>query len=137
MPEIERIHHLAVLVEDIEVSLQFWRDILGLEPSNISDVPDESARVAFLPLGESQVELVQPTTPDSSLSRALEKRGPGLHNLCLQVDNLAEFLVRLKARGVQLVNDLPRYGEDGRLYAFIHPKSTGGVLVELYQRPAG
>ncbi len=135
MPEIKRIHHLAVLVEDIEVSLKFWRDVLGIEPSNITMVPEEAARVAFLPLGESEIELVQPTTADSGLSRALEKRGPGLHHVCLQVDNLAEFLEQLKARGVQLINEQPKPGEDGRLYAFIHPKSARGVLIELYQLP--
>ncbi len=137
MPEIKRIHHLALLVEDVEESLKFWRDILGIAPSKISDMPAEAARIAFLPLGESEIELVQPTTPGSGLSRFLEKRGPGMHHVCLQVDDLPAFLEQLKSRGVQLINDQPRRTDDGRLYAFIHPKSAHGVLVELYQLPVG
>ena len=133
MPEIKRIHHLAVLVDDLEHALEFWRDILGIQPTHITDMAQEAARIAFLPLGESEIELVQPTTQDSGLNRYLDKHGPGLHHLCLQVDDLAGLLEQLKARGVQLINDQPRFAEDGRTYAFIHPKSTQGVLVELYQ----
>jgi len=135
MPEIKRIHHIAVLVEDIDTSLKFWHDILGIEPSHISNMPNEAARIAFLPVGESEIELVQPVTSDSGLSRFLEKHGPGMHHLCLEVDNLQGFLRQLKTKGVQLINEEPKVGEDGRLYAFIHPKSTNGVLVELYQLP--
>ncbi len=135
MPEIKRIHHIAVLVENIEASLNFWHTILGIEPARISDYPQEDARIAFLPLGESEIELVQPTKPDSGLSRFLEKRGPGMHHLCLEVDDILELLQGLKSSGVQVINEEPRVGEDGRLYAFIHPKSTSGVLVELYQLP--
>jgi methylmalonyl-CoA/ethylmalonyl-CoA epimerase len=135
MPEIKRIHHIAVLVEDIEASLRFWHDILGIEPSHITEVPQESAQVVFLPVGGSEIELVQPTMPDSGLSRYLEKHGPGMHHLCLEVDDLQSFLMRLKTKGVMLINEQPKVGEDGRLYAFIHPKSTNGVLLELYQLP--
>jgi methylmalonyl-CoA/ethylmalonyl-CoA epimerase len=135
MPEIKRIHHIAVLVEDIDASLIFWRDILGIEPSRIGDIPQEASRIAVLPLAETEIELVQPTTPDSGLSRFLEKRGPGLHHLCLEVDDLPGLLLQLKSRGVQLINDQLNIGENGRLYAFIHPKSTNGVLLELYQLP--
>jgi methylmalonyl-CoA/ethylmalonyl-CoA epimerase len=135
MPEIKRIHHIAVLVENIDASLQFWQTILGIEPSHISDYPLEDARIAFLPLGESEIELVQPTKSDSGLSRFLEKRGPGLHHLCLEVDDLQELMRDLASKNVQLINEEPRVGEDGRLYAFIHPKSSSGVLVELYQLP--
>jgi len=135
MPEIKRIHHIAVLVDDIETSLGFWRDILGIEPTHVSDVPTEAARIAFLPLGESEIELVQPTTNDSGLSRFLVKHGPGMHHLCFQVNDLHNLLTQLKAKGVQLINEQPRMDGDGRMYAFIHPKSTQGVLVELYQLP--
>ena len=135
MPEIKRIHHIAVLVEDIDTSLKFWHDILGIEPSHISNMPNEAARIAYLPVGESEIELVQPVTSDSGLSRFLEKHGPGMHHLCLEVVNLQGFLRQLKTKGVQLINEEPKVGEDGRLYAFIHPKSTNGVLVELYQLP--
>ena len=135
MSEIKSIHHIAILVEDIDTSLGFWRDILGIQPSRISDVPKEASRVAFLPLGESELELVQPTTSGSGLSRFFEKRGPGMHHLCLEVTDLHGLLARLKAGGVQLINDEPQVTQDGRMYAFIHPKSANGVLVELYQLP--
>lgn len=135
MPEIKRIHHIAILVKDIETSLKFWQDILGIELSHISDMPNEAARIAFLPLGESEIELVQPVTSDSGLNRFLEKRGPGMHHLCLEVDDLQRWLNQLKTQGLQLINEQPIVAEDGRLYAFIHPMSTNGVLVELYQLP--
>lgn len=135
MPEIKRINHIALLVEDIDTSLQFWHDILGIPPSHIADVPAESARIAFLPLGESEIELVQPTTSGSGLSRFLHKHGPGMHHLCLEVTDLQGLLIILKHKGVQLINEDPKVSEDGRIYAFIHPKSTNGVLVELYQLP--
>ena len=135
MPEIKRIHHIAVAVENIEAALHFWHDILGIEPSQVTNIPQESAQIAFLPLGETEIELVQPTTPDSGLSRFLEKHGAGLHHLCLEVDDLNAWLGRLKAKRVILINEQPKVGEDGRRYAFIHPKSTHGVLLELYQLP--
>lgn len=133
MPEIKRIHHLAVVVENIEQSLNFWRDVLGIQPAHISDVPKEGARIAFLPVGDSEIELVQPTMQDTGLSRFLEKHGPGMHHVCLQVDDLPGMLGHLKSKGFQLISDQPQEGSDGRLYAFIHPKSTNGVLIELYQ----
>lgn len=133
MPEINRIHHVAVVVEDIDSSLKFWHDILGIAPSHISSMPAEAARIAFLPLGESEIELVQPVTSDSGLRRFLEKHGPGMHHLCLEVDDLQGLLKRLKTEGIQLINEEPKVGDDGRRYAFIHPKSANGVLVELYQ----
>jgi methylmalonyl-CoA/ethylmalonyl-CoA epimerase len=135
MPEIKHIHHIAILVENLDASLRFWQDILGLKPSKVSDMPQESARIAFFPLAESEIELVQPITTDSGLSRYLDKRGPGMHHLCLEVTDISALLVHLKANGVQLINDEPKIGEGGKLYAFIHPKSASGVLVELYQLP--
>jgi methylmalonyl-CoA/ethylmalonyl-CoA epimerase len=133
MAEIKKINHIAILVEDLDTSLEFWHDILGIKPSRVTDVPQEAARIAFLPVGDSEIELVQPTTTDSGLRRFLEKRGPGMHHLCLEVTDLHGLLAQLKAGGVQLINDEPKVSEDGRLYAFIHPKSANGVLVELYQ----
>ena len=134
MPEIKKINHIAILVEDLEASLEFWHSILGIKPSQVTDVPQEAARIAFLPIGESEIELVQPTTNDSGLSRFLDKRGAGMHHLCLEVNDLPGVMAQLKAGGVQLINDEPKVNQDGRMYAFIHPKSANGVLVELYQR---
>jgi methylmalonyl-CoA/ethylmalonyl-CoA epimerase len=133
MPTIKRINHIAILVDDLQAPLAFWRDALGLEVAEVRDVPAEQAAIAFMPTGGSELELVQPTTPDSGLSRYLEKRGPGMHHLCLEVDDLDGMLERLKAHGVQLINEQPRLGPDGRRYAFVHPKSAFGVMVELYE----
>jgi methylmalonyl-CoA/ethylmalonyl-CoA epimerase len=133
MTEIKHIHHIAVLVDDIEASIGVWRAVLGAAPAQIKDLPQEAARIAFFPVGESEIELVQPTTVDSGLSRYLEKRGPGMHHLCLEVDDLQGLLQKLKDDGIQLINEEPKFGDGGRLYAFIHPKSTNGVLIELYQ----
>jgi methylmalonyl-CoA/ethylmalonyl-CoA epimerase len=133
MPEIKRIDHIAILTDDLDASLAFWRDTLGLKLTHVTDVPDEGSRVAFLPTGGSEIELVKPTTADSGLARYLKKRGPGMHHVCLEVDDLAEIIARLKEKGFQLINEEPRTSSDGCKYAFIHPKSTHGVLVELYQ----
>jgi len=133
MPNIKSIHHVAVVVDDMEKSLSFWRDALGIALHEIRDVPAESSQVAFLPLAGSELELVMPTTDESGVAKYLAKRGPGMHHICLEVDTLAGMLTQLKSKGVRLLNEEPRIAEDGRQYAFIHPESTGGVLVELYQ----
>jgi methylmalonyl-CoA/ethylmalonyl-CoA epimerase len=135
MPTIQRIDHLAILVEDIDQAAAFWRDGLGMSVAHQQDVPAEQARIAFLPVGDGEIELVQPTTADSGLRRYLEKRGPGMHHVCLQVDDIEGMLARIKASGFELINDTPRTSPDGKRYAFIHPKSTGGVLLELYELP--
>jgi methylmalonyl-CoA/ethylmalonyl-CoA epimerase len=135
MAKVLRIDHIAVLVDDMDKTLAFWREALGMELSHVEEVPAEKSRVAFLPLGGSEVELVQPTTDDSGLARYLEKRGPGMHHICLEVDDILGMLERLKAAGVQLINQTPMVGSAGKLYAFVHPKSANGVMVELYQLP--
>lgn len=136
MSQVKRIDHIAILVDDLEDTLAFWRDALGLELSHRENNPDEQAEIAFLPSGDSQIELVRPTTQDSGLARYLEKRGPGMHHICLQVEDIETMLSQLKAKGVQLINEQPRTGSDGRKYAFVHPKSAYGVMIELYELPA-
>ena len=133
MPIIKAINHVAVVVDDMEKSLAFWRDALGIELHELRDAPAEKSQVAFLPLAGTEVELVLPTTDDSGLAKYLDKRGPGLHHLCLEVDDVEAMLAQLKSKGVRLINEQPRTTADGKKYAFIHPESTGGVLVELYQ----
>ncbi len=133
MPKISRINHVAIAVNDIQASLGFWRDALGLDLTELRDVPAESARIAFLPVGDSEIELVEPTTADSGLAKYLAKRGQGMHHVCLEVDDIDAMLDTLKAKGTRLINESPRSGADGRRYVFIHPESTGGVLVELYE----
>lgn len=132
---IKRIDHVAIVVADIEAALGFWRDTLGLDLSHVLAVPEQQATIAFLPTGGSEVELVQPTTADSGLARYLAKRGPGIHHLCLEVDDLAQTLADLKARGVRLIDDTPKAGAGGKKLAFIHPESANGVLLELYELP--
>lgn len=136
MAVVKRIDHVAVLVDDLEKTLAFWRDGLGIQMSHLEDVVAEKSMVAFLPVGASEIELVKPTTDDSGLSRYLEKRGPGMHHICLEVDDIEGMLENLKQHGVQLINETPVTGSGGKRYAFIHPKSANGVMVELYELPA-
>ncbi|GAB4498381.1 MAG: methylmalonyl-CoA epimerase [Anaerolineales bacterium] len=133
MPQIKAINHVAVVVEDMEKSLAFWRDALGIELHELRDVPAEKSQVAFLPLAGAEVELVMPTTDDSGIAKYLAKRGQGMHHLCLEVDDIAAMMIQLKSKNIRLINEEPRTAADGKKYAFIHPESTGGVLVELYQ----
>lgn len=133
MPKIKRIDHIAIVVEDIEVALNFWRDALGLELQHIEDVHDQQSVVAFLPTGDSEVELFKPTSDDTSVARYLHKRGPGIHHICFEVDDIVETLASLKTRGIHLINETPMIGTGGKKIAFIHPDSTHGVLVELYE----
>jgi methylmalonyl-CoA/ethylmalonyl-CoA epimerase len=135
MPKIKRIDHIAILVDDLDKTLSFWRDGLGMELTHVEDVPAEKSMVAFLPVGGSEVELVKPTTDDSGLAKYLEKRGPGMHHVCLEVDDIDAMLAQLKEKGIQLINETALTGLGGRRYAFIHPKSANGVMVELYELP--
>lgn len=135
MPKVKRIDHIAVVVPEIQAALQFWQDALGIDLSHLEDLPVEKSKVAFLPTGGSEIELVEPTTTDSGLARYMEKRGPGIHHVCLEVDDLEGMLAQLKEKGVQLINETPVTGSGGKKYAFIHPKSAYGVMVELYELP--
>jgi methylmalonyl-CoA/ethylmalonyl-CoA epimerase len=130
--KITKINHVAIVVPDIENALSFWRDALGLELHHVEDVASQKSQVAFLPLGDSEVELVKPTTDDSGVAKFLTERGAGMHHLCFEVDDIDGMLVNLKAKGVRLINESAMQLE-GRKVAFIHPKSSNGVLVELYQ----
>jgi len=132
---VKRIAHIAIVVEDIEGALGFWRDALGLPLEHVEDVPEQQATVAFLLTRESELELVKPTTHDSGVARFLAKRGPGIHHICFEVDDVAATLTALKARGVRLIDEIPRIGASGKKVAFIHPESTYGVLVELTEGP--
>ena len=132
MAIVKKINHVAVVVEDIQSSLAFWKDALGIRLNKVEDVPTQKAKVAFLPVGEGEIELVQPTDPESGIGKFLKEHGRGMHHLCLEVDDIADMLVRLKEKGVRLINETPLEME-GRKIAFIHPKSASGVLVELYE----
>jgi methylmalonyl-CoA/ethylmalonyl-CoA epimerase len=133
MPKVNQINHVAVVVDDMEKALAFWRDALGMDLHELRDVPAEKSQVAFLPLPGSEVELVRPTTDDSGIAKYLAKRGPGMHHICLEVDDIDGMMTQLKTKGIRLINEEPRTAADGKRYAFVHPESTSGVLVELYQ----
>ena len=133
----KRIDHVAIIVRNIEQALAFYRDTLGIEPSEIKEVPTEQVRIAFLPLGGpggSEIELVEPSSTNTSLLKFLEKRGEGLHHICLEVENIETALVELQEKDVPVLDQTPRTAAEGRAI-FIHPKGTNGVLLELLERP--
>lgn len=133
---IKGIDHVAIVVENLEDALTFWQDALGLEIAHTEDVPEQESLIAFLPVGNSEVELVKPTTDTSGIAHYLDKRGPGIHHLCFEVDDLQATLNRLDSLGIELINREPTVGAGGRRIAFVHPRSANGVLVELYERGA-
>jgi methylmalonyl-CoA/ethylmalonyl-CoA epimerase len=131
-----KIDHLAIAVPDLDAAMAFYRDGLGLEVQRVEDVAREGVKVAFLPAGEGHIELVQPTRDDTGIVKWMAKHGAGMHHLCLAVDDIEAALKRLAGHNCELINPQPVRRDDGTLYAFIHPRSTFGVLVELYQKPA-
>jgi methylmalonyl-CoA/ethylmalonyl-CoA epimerase len=133
MATITKIHHVAIATTSLAEALPFWRDALGMVSAGEVDVPQQQSRIAFLPLGGSEVELVEPTTDSSGLAKYIAKRGAGMHHLCLEVDDLDGMLNQLRAKGVRLIGEAPSAAADGRRMMFVHPESTGGVLVELYE----
>ncbi len=128
---IKGINHVGIAVKSIDEAKKFWVDTLGLTLSHIEDVPEQKVRVAMLKAGETTIELLEPTSPDSPIQRFIEKRGEGLHHLTLETDKLAERLQMLKSANVTLIDEQPRIGAGGAKIAFLHPKSAHGVLVEL------
>jgi methylmalonyl-CoA/ethylmalonyl-CoA epimerase len=130
---ITKINHIAIVVPDLERGAQFWVQALGLDIAHVEDVPEQRVKVAFVPVGDSNIELLEPTDDQSGVARYLQKRGPGIHHLCLEVEDIEAALDGLRAAGIPLIDEEPRPGANGKKYAFVHPKGTGGVLVELYQ----
>ena len=132
MSKIKKVNHIAIVVVNIDEGLDFWRDQLGLELDHIEDVPSQASKVAFMPVGEGEIELVQPTDMETGLGKYLEKRGEGMHHICIEVDDIEVALDDLKTKGVRLIDDVP-HNLPGRRMAFIHPKAANGVLIELYE----
>jgi len=128
------LNHVAVVVDDLQQALTFWQSALGLHLERTESNPEEQVDIAFFEVGGAHLELLQPTTPESGVGRYLAKRGAGLHHLCFEVGDLDATLERLRAQGIELINDSPKTRPEGTRYCFIHPKSTGGVLVELYEK---
>lgn len=132
-----KINHLGIATKDIAAALAFWQDALGLEHVNTETVEDQKVRVAMLPIGESRVELLEPTSDDSPISNFLEKRGGGIHHIAVEVDDIESALAQLKATGTRLIDESPRIGAEGCRVAFVHPSATHGVLLELVQTEHG
>jgi methylmalonyl-CoA/ethylmalonyl-CoA epimerase len=128
-----KINHLGIATNGIDEALAFWQDALGLENVHTEVVEEQKVRVAMLPLGESRIELLEPTSDDSPISKFLEKRGPGIHHIAVEVDDIITALQKLKDKGMRLIDKTPRVGAENCLVAFVHPSSTGGVLLELVQ----
>ena len=131
-----RIHHVAIVVKSIEAALVVYRDLLGLPLETIMDIESDHVRIAFLGVGESKVELVEPTDDTTGVARFLANKGEGFHHVCFEVANLTEELTRLGIDGVELIDSSPRRGAEGPV-AFVHPRSCHGVLVELIEAPGG
>jgi methylmalonyl-CoA/ethylmalonyl-CoA epimerase len=127
------IDHIGIAVASLEAALGFYQETLGLPAPEIEEVPDQQVRTAIFPTGEGRIELLEPTSPESPIAKFIAKRGEGIHHVALRVNDLAAKLKELEANGTQLIDKVPRKGAGGHLIAFIHPKATGGVLLELCQ----
>lgn len=130
---IKKIDHIAIVVENLNTALAVYRDALGMTVTDVREMPEQDVKMAFLPTGDSEIELLEPLSADSGIGKYLAKRGEGLHHVCLEVDDIDATLADLKAKGSQLIDETPKRGAYGRI-AFIHPKGAHGVLVELVQR---
>lgn len=132
-----KIDHLGIAVRSIEETSRFYRDVLGLKCTGIEEVSGQKVRVAFFLIGQVRIELLEPTAADSPIAKFLEKKGPGIHHVAYRVDDISASLEALKKSGVRLIDETPHEGAHGASIAFLHPKSTGGVLTELCEHSAG
>ena len=130
-----KIDHIGIATNRIDDAARFYLESLGLQIEYVEEVASQKVRVAMLPLGESRVELLEPTSEDSPISKFLAKRGPGIHHIAVQVQDIRASMAELKEKGARLIDEQPRTGAGGCLVAFIHPSSTGGVLLELVEHP--
>jgi lactoylglutathione lyase/methylmalonyl-CoA/ethylmalonyl-CoA epimerase len=131
---IKKIDHIGVAVKDLNEGIRFYRENLGLAIEGIEEVKEQKVKFAFIPLGESTIELLQSTDPNGPIAKFIEKRGEGIHHIALEVDHVEGFLQKLKERGVQLIDKKPRIGAHGMKIAFLHPRSANGVLLELCEK---
>ena len=131
--KVTRLDHIGIAVKSIAESLKVY-EAMGLKSVGVEEVAEQKVRVAFLPIGETEIELLESTAPDGPVAKYIEKNGEGIQHLALRVDNLEAALAELKAQGVRLIDEKPRYGAGGAKIAFVHPKSTGGILLELSER---
>jgi methylmalonyl-CoA/ethylmalonyl-CoA epimerase len=128
------LHHIAIAVEDLDDALAFYRDALGMVVTERRAVEAEGVEIAFLPAGDAELELLRPLDPENSIGRFLTKRGEGIHHVCMAVEDIKATVAQMEAEGARMATEI-RSHPDGTQYAFVHPKSTHGVLMELYQKP--
>lgn len=131
---VKKIDHIGIAVKNLKESLKFYEDVLGLKSTGTEVVEEQKVKVAFLPTGDSEVELLEPTSPDSAIAKFIEKNGEGIQHMAYRVDDIDEAIAKMKEMGLRMIDEKPRYGAGGAKIAFCHPKSTGGVLIELCQR---
>lgn len=131
---LDKIDHIGIAVENIDEALEFYRDQLGLIVGGTEEVLEQKVRVTFMKIGESRIELLQSTEPDGPVAKFIEKRGQGIQHIAIRVDNIEKTLENLKDKGARLIDERPRIGAGGAKIAFVHPKSSRGVLLELCQR---
>ncbi len=128
------VDHIGIAVHSIDEALNFWQKSLGIQCTRVEEVAEQKVKTAFLPVGDTEIELLQATSDDSPVAKFIEKKGEGIHHLALRVDDLDAALAELKEQGMRLIDETPRYGAGGARIAFIHPKATGGILLELSER---
>jgi len=131
---IKKVDHIGIAVKSIEEARKFYEEVLGLKVTGIEEVEEQKVKTAFIPVGESEIELLESTSEDGPVAKFIEKRGEGIHHIALQVDDIEKVLEKLKERGIVLIDEVPRYGAGGAKIAFVHPKSANGVLLELCER---
>ncbi|ACZ18527.1 methylmalonyl-CoA epimerase [Thermanaerovibrio acidaminovorans] len=128
------VDHIGIAVRSIDESLKFWQDVIGIECHGVEEVAEQKVKTAFLPLGDTEIELLEGTSEDSPVSKFIEAKGEGIHHIAIRVPNIEEALEELKAKGVRLIDEKPRMGAGGAKIAFVHPKASGGVLLEISER---
>ncbi|MDF2522326.1 MAG: mce [Clostridia bacterium] len=131
---VNKVDHIGIAVSSLEESIKFYQEVLGLELHGTEVVEEQKVKVAFLPIGDTEVELLEATTPDSAIAKFIETKGQGVQHIAFRVDNIEAALDEMRAKGIRLIDEKPRYGAGGARIAFLHPKSTNGVLIELCER---
>jgi len=131
---VTKIDHIGIAVKNLDETLKFYEDVMGIKCTSKEEVEEQKVRVAFLPVGDSEVELLESTTDDGPIARFIEKKGEGIQHIAFKVDNIEEAIKDLQEKGVRLIDEKPRYGAGGARIAFLHPKSTSGVLIEISER---
>jgi len=131
---VTKIDHIGIAVKNLDETLKFYEDVMGIKCTSKEEVEEQKVRVAFLPVGDSEVELLESTTDDGPIARFIEKKGEGIQHIAFKVDNIEEAIKDLQEKGVRLIDEKPRYGAGGARIAFLHPKATSGVLIEISER---